>query len=92
MTALVKKLRRRLGFEAMAISESDGRSGGLVMFWYNKLGVTSSQVHNNYIDIRINEGSNNAWRFTGLYGEPSGERKHLTWDYIRELHALSEMP
>lgn len=90
--AKAEKLRRRLGFEAMAVSESDGRSGGLVMFWYNKLGVTSHEVQPNFIDIRINEGNNGGWRFTGFYGEPSGERKHLTWEYVRQLHAMMDMP
>ena len=55
--AKAEKLRRRLGFDAMAVSESDGRSGGLVMLWFDNLGVTSTEVQPNCIDIRINESS-----------------------------------
>ena len=76
----------------MLVSASDGRSGGLVMFWNNDISVTSKEVTPNYIDIRINEHSEAGCRLTGLYGEPSGERKHLTWQYIRELHAAVDLP
>ena len=46
-----EKLRSRLGFDVMEVSERDGRSGGLVMFWSSCLGVTSTDVQPNYIDI-----------------------------------------
>ena len=81
-------LRKRLRFDEMLISVSDGRSGGLVMLWNNDLQVTSSEVTPNFIDIRINENSEAGWRLTGLYGEPSGDRNHLTWDYIRDAALL----
>ena len=49
--AKAEKLRRGLGFDVMEVLESDGRSGGLVMFWSSCLGVTSTDVQPNYIDI-----------------------------------------
>ena len=33
------KFGRRLGFEEMEVSESDDRSGGLIMLWQTILGV-----------------------------------------------------
>jgi hypothetical protein len=76
----------------MIVAASDGRSGGLILFWRNDLNVTSFEEHNNYLDIRIYENSADAWRLTGIYGEPSGVRKHLTWDYVRDLHAMRNLP
>ena len=61
------------------------------MFWNRDLNVTSREVHPNYIDIRIDEGQASEWRFTGFYGEPSGERKHLSWQYIRDLKEILTM-
>jgi hypothetical protein len=49
-------------------------------------------VEQNFIDIRINEHGEAGWRFTGFYGEPSSDRKHLSWDYIRSLHAEFDLP
>ena len=47
------KLKRRLGFDEMEVSESDGRSGGLIMLWQTTLGVSSRAIHSNYIDIQL---------------------------------------
>jgi hypothetical protein len=85
-------IRRKLGYDHMIESESDGRSGGLLMLWNKNIKVTSSTVHTNYLDIRIDENSVNGWRITGIYGEPSGDRKHLSWDYIRDLHGMFDLP
>jgi hypothetical protein len=76
----------------MLVAESDGRSGGLVLLWNNDINVTSKEVEQNFIDIRINEHGEAGWRFTGFYGEPSSDRKHLSWDYIRSLHAEFDLP
>ena len=46
----------------------------------------------NFIDIHIKETSEVGWRFTGDYGEPSGDKKHLAWDYVRQLHAMICLP
>ena len=85
-------LQRRLKFDEMLVSESDGRSGGLVLFWNKELKVTSKELSPNFIDIRIDEHGAAGWRLTGLYGEPSGDRKHLTWQYLRSLHAAVDLP
>jgi hypothetical protein len=44
-------VRRKLGYDHMIESESDGRSGGLLMLWNNNIKVTSSTAHTNYLDI-----------------------------------------
>jgi exonuclease III len=85
-------IKKKLGYDHMIESESDGRSGGLLMLWKKELNVTSFSVHTNYLDIRIDENTANAWRITGFYGEPSGERKHLSWDYLRDLHGMYALP
>jgi exonuclease III len=87
-----ERLKIRLKFDNMLVSESDGRSGGLVLYWNNDLKVTSFEVSKNFIDIRINEHGADGWRLTGVYGEPSGDRKHLTWDCLRSLSAMINLP
>ena len=85
-------LMRRFHFDEMEIHESDGRSGGLVMWWHSSLNVTSTEVSPNFIDVRVDEHTVSAWRFTGFYGEPSADRKHLSWQYIRDLKAMNNIP
>jgi hypothetical protein len=91
--ARAENLKRRLTFDEVLVSESDGRSGGLIMLWQRYLNVThNKEVHSNYIDIQVDGNNDSGWRFTGLYGEPSGERKFLTWDYICDLKQRSNLP
>jgi hypothetical protein len=87
-----ERLKVRLKFDNMLVSESDGRSGGLVLYWNNDLKVTSFEVSKKFIDIRIKEDEADGWRLTGVYGEPSGDRKHLTWDCLRSLYAIVDLP
>ena len=86
------KLKNMLKFDEVLVSESDGRSGGLPLFYHRDLNITSSEVNANFIDIFIDEDSDSGWRFTGFYGEPCGERKHLSWDYIRGLRSKFDLP
>lgn len=70
----VDKRRRRFGFERMEVLESDGRSGGLVMFWNTSLGVSSTEVQQKIIDIRINESCEAFYRYTSVQKARGEER------------------
>jgi hypothetical protein len=71
---------------------SDGRKGGLLLLWKKEVVVTLRYKSENYIDVFIGVGQENIWRFTGFYGEPSWENKHLSWDRLRDLKAVTTMP
>ena len=76
----------------MLIWESGRQSGGLLLLWRMNLKVTSSTVRSNHLDIHIEENCDAGWRFTGLYGDPSSGRKQYTWDYIRDLKGMANLP
>lgn len=46
----------------------------------------------NFIDVSIGNEHEAVWRFTGMYGEPRWQNKHLTWQRLRDLHAIANMP
>jgi hypothetical protein len=85
--ARAENLMRKLGFVLLSIFESDGQSEGLLMFWWREIKIIEKSVTKNYIDVVIEDDTN--WRFTGVYGEPSWNQKHQTWDALRNLHANS---
>ena len=85
-----EKLKRRLGCDYFLINESEGRSGGLLMMWRKEISVTCKGVSQYYIDVEIQ--GNEAWRLTGIYGEPRWDRKHVTWDTLRSLHDNTATP
>lgn len=75
-----------------AIFPSDGRKGGLIIFWKREVNVQILFAHSNYIDVRIVEDAQREWRFTGFYGEFRWADKYLTWQRLRTLKAQHNLP
>ena len=86
------ELRVKLGFERFHLVPSDGRASGLVLF-YNLINeVVLNYSSENFIDGIVMDGNAPSWRLTGFYGEPCWERKHLSWSYLRHIHATNTGP
>jgi len=66
-------LKRKLGCDHFIIHESDGRSGGLLMLWRKDIVIQNQGVSQYFIDVVIR--GNEEWRLTGIYGEPSWDKK-----------------
>jgi hypothetical protein len=62
-------LGRILLMDSSTIQPSDGRKGGIIMFWRKEVNLYQSFACPIYIDVRIDEGLNKVWRLTGMYGE-----------------------
>lgn len=75
------------------VCTSNGRSGGLVLFWNNNINVRRLALDPMFIDVKIEDSNNNsAWRLTGMYGEFRWANKHLTWSRMRQLHQSQNLP
>ena len=62
------------------------------MLWKKDVVVSLRYKMSNYIDVFVGSAQSNVWRFTGLYGEPKWQDKHKTWQRLRELHAVVDLP
>ena len=69
-------------FAGKFIVPSRGYSGGLVMFWSGRMGVSISSYSHYHIDAIMDYQSTNAWRFTGFYGSPTVEGKSAVWGIL----------
>jgi hypothetical protein len=85
-------LRRRLKMDFKVVSPSNGRSGGIILFWKKEVKTDLLHCDPNYIDVRVEKNSEKIWRLTGMYGEPRWEDKYKTWDRMRELKQRSNLP
>lgn len=66
------------------------RGGGLAFLWKNDMNVTVFNTSNRYIDAVIDHGMNDAWRFTGFYGDPNTANWENSWSLLRTLsHSMS---
>jgi len=64
-----KILKSTIGFDCSFAISSEGRSGGLSIFWNNNVRVEILPYSQYHIDAIITENREDAWRFTCVYGE-----------------------
>ena len=62
------------------------RGGGLAIFWRLGFNLEVESCYQNHIDVVINKGKDNAWRFTGIYGASETQLCSVSWDLIHGLH------
>ena len=66
------------------------RGGGLAFLWKNDINVTVCNSSNHYIDAIIDHGTNDAWWFTGFYGDLDTANRENSWSLLRSLsHSMS---
>lgn len=86
-------LRWRLGLRNCIAVDSDGRSGGLALFWHESVDVNLIEKNQRYSDVSTRLGTGEPWfRITFVYGEPRTENRHRMWDAMRTLRGASDLP
>jgi exonuclease III len=89
----IKGLRWKLGLSNMIVKDySDTRSGGLAIFWRRGINLHVRGISCLYIDADVTEEDGFLWRLTRFYGEPSTEKKYLSWKALRILNAAQRRP
>ena len=68
------------------------RAGGLALLWKNSMDIVVDSASLNHIDVIINKGKDDAWRFTGIYGHLKSSRKDETWEMIKGLNRKFSLP
>lgn len=79
----VRKFMWSLGFHGCFAVSSEGKSGGLALFWVQECIVSLKHYSPNIIDVTIGSEANQLWRASFVYGEPRSELRHNFWDLLR---------
>ncbi|KAL2957038.1 hypothetical protein AAZX31_18G121800 [Glycine max] len=77
----IDKIKILLGFDSCLSVDTNGRSGGLVMFWKHPF---DCQL--------LNFSSNPSWRLTGFYGYLECRRSKDSWNLLRYLANDTSLP
>jgi hypothetical protein len=89
----IKGLRWKLGLTNMIVKDcSETRSGGLAIFWWRGINLHVRGISRLYVDADVTEEDGFQWWLTGFYGEPSTEKKYLSWKALRILNAAQRQP
>ena len=86
------KLCDDLHFDEKWVVPRVTRASGLALLWKNTVQITVDSSSLNYIDVIVNKGKDDSWRFTGMYGMPETRRKHKTWELLRTLDRKFSLP
>ena len=82
----------KINFDQKWVLPRLNRGGGLVLFWKNSINIDVVDSHRYCIDTIINGNTENAWRFTGFYGEPETHRRGEAWSKLRSLNSSMNIP
>ncbi|XP_050290036.1 uncharacterized protein LOC126728215 [Quercus robur] len=86
------KIGRRIHFTNLFFVPCVKSGRGLALFWKSDVDAsvqTSSECH---IDVVINQGEDDTWRFTGFYGDPDTASRENSWDLLRSLSHRFNFP
>ena len=90
--AQMERIRDRLEFVGFFIVPSDDRGGGLALLWKSNVTVWVDSFSKYHIDAIVNGGLDNAWRLTGIYGEPKTCRRNEGWAILPMLSSKPKLP
>lgn len=76
-SARLELVRLKLNFPNCFSVDCNGRSGGLSVFWSNKIFCTLLSYSLNHIDMEV-VSTEGRWRLTGYYGYPERNRRTLS--------------
>ncbi|KEH37985.1 endonuclease/exonuclease/phosphatase family protein [Medicago truncatula] len=66
--------------------------GGLACLWNKNFNCSITNFSQNHIDVDVNDSLRGRWRLTGFYGMPEGGRGRESWNLLRHISNLSQLP
>jgi len=90
--ARVEGLAVSLGFSGCFAVPSNGRSGGLCIFWKDHVNLAIKNFLQYHIDSWISQPGANDWRLSCFYGEANRSLRHNTWETMKRLRGESTLP
>ena len=88
----MEKIKNNVGFANGFIVPSQGRSGGVDLFWTREINLEIKSFSGNHIDAIVREvDKNSIWRITGFYGHPKTHRRYESWRLLSFLHSQFQL-
>ena len=88
----LKKLCSKLHADNVFIVPRTNTGGGLALYWKNSIDLHVMSSSPTYIDAVANPGMDDAWRFTGFYGNPVTANREHSWALLKHLCLKMDLP
>ena len=89
---VLDRISRKIQYSNLFVVPRHNTGGGLALFWKTDSNVDVQSFSDRYIDAIIDHGVNDAWWFTGFYGDPNTASREDSWSLLRTLHNRSNLP
>ncbi|CAM8877435.1 unnamed protein product [Rhodiola kirilowii] len=83
-------VQKQLGFKFGFSVERRGKSGGLALWWKDSINVVVQSYSDYHIDVFVEEEP--PCRVTLFYGHPITNRRAETWNLLKLLKGVSDLP
>jgi hypothetical protein len=90
--ARVESLASSVGFDNAYAINSVGRSGGIGLFWNKSIKLEVLGYSDYHVDVAVREPGVEPWRMSVFYGEAQTHLRHQTWDTLKNISNLSDLP
>ncbi|KAK2654210.1 hypothetical protein Ddye_014066 [Dipteronia dyeriana] len=87
----VERFRCVLGFEGALQVNSEGKIGGLILFWKD-WDVSMQSFSKGHMDVKVKMNNGVLWRFSGFYGSPSQSNRAVSWELLWRLRYVDNLP
>jgi len=88
-----KKVRDQCNFKFIWVVPSEGRRGGLALFWKDGIEGEVLEADQSHIDTLVKGGVlTNWWHLTGFYGAPKTLRRDESWALLKLIRDRSTLP
>ncbi|CAM8920109.1 unnamed protein product [Rhodiola kirilowii] len=84
------QLKLNLGYRCCFAVSSRGRAGGLALLWNEQQAVSLRSYSRYHIDVVVE--SEEQFRLTLFYGDPRAQNRGSSWDLIRRLASVCDLP
>ena len=88
----VESLAGSIGYDNGYAVSSQGRSGGLGLFWNDPIKIEILGYSAYHIDCSVEEPGASQWRATVFYGEAQTHLRYKAWDVLKGISTLSSLP
>ena len=88
----IEALRLKFSFSQCFSVDCVGHSGGLAVFWKHQVRCEIAGYSRNHIDVVFTENNAPSWRLSCFYGFPERQRSTNSWQLIRTLAGVSQLP
>ena len=90
--ARVESLAGTLGFNNSYAVGSSGRSGGIGLFWNDGIKLDVFGYSEYHVDETVSSSNQGTRRLTCVYGEAQVGERYRTWDLLKSLVSVNDLP